>query len=157
MTTNPTSVVDHDALTVRRTIHIAASVDKVWRAVTEPERISQWFGQTVLPGGAAGAQGTITWPDGVTVPIRVEKIDPPRMVSYRWGNDETDAAVTDDLDVRPSTVFTFTLEPVDEGTQLTVVESGFEALTDPAGALESHREGWDDELDKLVALLEAPR
>lgn len=158
MTTNPLSVVDHDTLTVRRTIRIAASVEKVWRAVTEPERISQWFGRTVLLGDAVGAEGTITWPDGPPVPIRVEEMEPPRMVSYRWRNDETDAAVTDDLDAGPSTVFTFTLEPMgEEGTQLTVVESGFAALPDPTGALESHRQGWDDELDKLVILLEAHR
>lgn len=157
MTTNPPSLVDDDALTVRRTIRIGASVEKVWRAVTEPERISQWFGRTVLPGDAVGAQGTITWPDGPAIPIRVEEMDPPRMVSYRWGNDETDARVTDDLDVGPSTVFTFTLEPVGNDTQLTVVESGFAALTDPAETLESHRQGWDGELDKLVVLLEAPR
>ena len=41
------------------------------------------------------------------------------------------------------------------GTQLTVVESGFEHTSDPAANLESHREGWDSELDKLVALLES--
>jgi uncharacterized protein YndB with AHSA1/START domain len=157
MTTNPASVVDHDALTVRRTIRIAAPVEKVWRAVTEPERISQWFGRTVLLGDSVGAEGTITWPDGPAIPIRVEEMDPPRMVSYRWRNDETDAALAEDLDAGPSTVFTFTIEPVDGGTQLTVVETGFATLTDPAGALESHREGWDGELDKLVALLEAAR
>ena len=51
-------------------------------------------------------------------------------------------------------MFTFTLEPVSNGTQLTVVETGFERTSDPAANLESHREGWDGELDKLVALLE---
>ena len=156
MTTNPVSVVDPDLLTVRRTIRIAASVEKVWRAVTEPEHISQWFGRTVLLGHGVGAQGTITWPDGPDVPIRVENIDPPRMVSYRWCNGET-AAVPDDLDAGPWTVFTFTLEQVGQATQLTVVETGFSALPDPAETLESHRQGWDGELDKLVMLLEDRR
>ncbi|MEP6561594.1 MAG: hypothetical protein ABJD68_11065 [Nakamurella sp.] len=40
------------------------------------------------------------------------------------------------------------------GTQLTVVESGFETTSDPVANLESHRTGWDSELDQLVALLE---
>ena len=40
------------------------------------------------------------------------------------------------------------------GTRLTVVETGFEHTSDPSANLESHREGWDGELDKLVALLE---
>jgi hypothetical protein len=37
---------------------------------------------------------------------------------------------------------------------LTVVETGFEHLADPAAHLEDHRGGWNGELDKLVALLE---
>jgi hypothetical protein len=44
---------------------------------------------------------------------------------------------------------------VSGGTQLTVVESGFGATSDPAGNLESHRTGWDVELDQLVTLLES--
>jgi hypothetical protein len=52
-------------------------------------------------------------------------------------------------------VFTFTLEPLSDGTQLNVVETGFETTLDPAGNLESHRHGWDEQLDRLVAELEA--
>ena len=40
------------------------------------------------------------------------------------------------------------------GTQLTVVETGFETTSDPAANLESHRGGWDSELDELVAFVE---
>jgi hypothetical protein len=36
-----------------------------------------------------------------------------------------------------------------------VLETGFETTSDPLANLESHRTGWDAELDKLVALLEA--
>ena len=42
-----------------------------------------------------------------------------------------------------------------ENSQLTVVETGFETTSDPAANLESHRQGWDAELDKLVALFES--
>ncbi len=53
-------------------------------------------------------------------------------------------------------MFRFTLEPLDGGaaTQLTVVESGFDNLRDPATAMESNRGGWDSELDELVAFVE---
>ena len=56
MTDNQPSVVDSDEFTVRRTITIAAPIEKVWAAVTEPEHISRWFGQTtVLDELAVGA------------------------------------------------------------------------------------------------------
>jgi len=51
-------------------------------------------------------------------------------------------------------VFTFTLEPVTDGTQLTVVETGFDRTSDPAANMAAHQEGWVSELDKLVALFE---
>ena len=79
----------------------------------------------------------------------------PRLVTYRWNNDDALERLPGELDVDHSTVFTFTLEPVSGGTQLTVVETGFDATSDPAANLESHRGGWEGELDKLVALLES--
>ncbi|WP_448003239.1 SRPBCC domain-containing protein [Agromyces bauzanensis] len=153
MTDNQPSIVDEAAFSVRRTIRIAAPVAKVWSAVTEPEHISRWFGRVVLDGAGAGAKGTITFPQVGAVPLQVEAMDAPRMVSYRWGNDDAAGQVPDTVDDR-STVFTFTLVPVSDGTQLTVVETGFDRTSDPAANMADHAEGWVSELDKLVALLE---
>jgi uncharacterized protein YndB with AHSA1/START domain len=154
MTTNPPAVVDEDRLTVRRTIRIAAPIEKVWAAVTEPEHISRWFGRTALDGAGVGASGTMTFEGRPAVPLRVEAIDPPTLVSYRWCNDDARERASDDVDDEQSTVFTFTLEPVDDGTQLTVVETGFERTSDPLVNVRAHRTGWDSELDRLVDLLE---
>lgn len=155
MTVNPSSVVDDAAFTVRRTIRIAAPVEKVWAAVTEPEHISRWFGRARFETVAAGANGTLTWPDRAPIPVRIEALEAPRLVSYRWGNDDASGVVPDALDDAHSTVFTFTLVEVDGGTELTVVETGFENTSDPAANLVDHRDGWNGELDKLVALLES--
>ncbi|GAA1059990.1 SRPBCC domain-containing protein [Agromyces bracchium] len=168
MTDNPPSVVDEGTYTVRRTIRIAAPVEKVWAAVTEPEHISRWFGRTVLEGSGVGAEGTMTFDGYGDVPIRVEAMDAPRSITYRWGNDDALGHLPDRVDEATSTVFTFTLEPVDVGpvaggavdggvnsaTELTVVESGFELTSDPAANLRAHGEGWVSELDKLVALFD---
>jgi uncharacterized protein YndB with AHSA1/START domain len=154
MTDNQASVIDEATFAVRRTIRIAAPIEKVWTAVTDPGHISKWFGQTVLDGTGAGASGTITFPDYGAVPLRVEAVDAPRMVSYRWGNDDAADERPDSVDTDSSTVFTFTLEQVSDGTQLTVVETGFDRTSDPAANMASHAEGWVSELDKLVALLE---
>lgn len=154
MTENPASVVDEEAFSVRRTIRIAASADKVWRAVTDPALISRWFGRTVLDGAGVGATGTMTFPDYGAIPVRIEALDEPHLVSFRWGNDDALGSIPDVLDDSTSTLFTFTLEAVGDGTQLTVVESGFERTSAPLANMEDHREGWDAELDKLVAFVE---
>jgi len=154
MTNNKGSVVDEATFSVRRTISIAAPIDKVWSAVTEPAHISQWFGQAAFEGASAGSRGTLTWEGRDPIPVRIEAIDEPRMVSYRWGNDDALGTTTAELDDAHSTVFTFTLEAQGDGTRLTVVETGFENTSDPKANLEDHRGGWNGELDKLVALLE---
>ena len=154
-TGNQPSIVDESTFSVRRTISIAAPIEKVWSAVTEPEHISRWFGHARFDGSEAGALGTLTWEGREPIPVRIEAVDPPRMVSYRWANDDASGVVPATVDEGASTVFTFTLESAEEGTRLTVVETGFETTSDPAANLEDHRGGWDGELDKLVALLES--
>jgi uncharacterized protein YndB with AHSA1/START domain len=154
MTTNQPSVIDENAFSVRRTIRIAADPGKVWATITQPALISQWFGRADFTGTAVGSLGTLTWDDHGSFPVRIEAIDEPRMISYRWSNDAASGGIPESLDEEGSTVFTFTLEKVEGGTQLTVVETGFENTTDAAANLEDHRGGWDSELDELVALLE---
>lgn len=151
MTRNPDATVDEASFTVRRSIHIAAPVGRVWRAVTEPEYISRWFGRVEL----AGSEGTISWPDRDPIPLGVISIVPGRSVSYRWNNDDALGASPLQFDAATATTFTFTLESVSGGTRLTVIETGFEATSDPAANMQSHRLGWTSELDELVALVEA--
>ena len=79
----------------------------------------------------------------------------PRAWSRTAGATTTrSGSLPDAVDDDTSTVFTFTLEPVADGTELTVVETGFDRTSDPAANMASHGEGWVSELDKLVALLE---
>ena len=57
------------------------------------------------------------------------------MVAYRWNNEERPSAQDPEQfdEDQGSTVFTFTLEPVPEGTERTLVEAGFEETpSDPA-------------------------
>ncbi|KQQ66824.1 SRPBCC domain-containing protein [Microbacterium sp. Leaf320] len=149
------SVIDAAGFTVRRSIRISAPLEKVWRAVAEPEHVSRWFGRTELDGAGVGATGTMTFGPDDVIPLRIEQIDEPRLISYRWSNDDALGHRPAELDEETSTVFTFTLEPLDGGTLLTVVETGFDRTSDAAVNMEEHRTGWDLELDKLVALVEA--
>lgn len=154
MTINQPSVIDSGEFTVRRTIAISAPVEKVWAAITEPVQIARWLPQTaVLDGAGAGAAGTFSWPD-YAVPVRIEEVDPQRSITYRWSNDDARGSNPAVVDDEQSTLFRFTLEATADGTQLTVVETGFDTTSDPAFNMNAHRGGWDTELDELVAYLE---
>jgi uncharacterized protein YndB with AHSA1/START domain len=155
ITTNGPATIEQATFTVRRSIRIAADPSKVWEAVTVPEHISRWFDRTELAGAGVGATGTFTSPGRAPIPLRVEAIDPQRMVAYGWNNDDATGTAPAEFDAERATTFTFTLEPAAGGTLLTVVETGFEVTSDPASNMASHQEGWTFELDKLVALLES--
>ena len=56
----------------------------------------------------------------------LEKIDPEHHFSFRWHPGSVDPNV--DYSKEPTTLVVFTLEDDDDGTKLTVVETGFDAL-----------------------------
>jgi len=147
---NPPAVIDADAFSISRSIFIATSPDRVWTAITDPEHIVKWFGSgATLSALESGGTGVWSFDGYGDVPIMVEAVDPMHSITYRWG--DTNSPV---IDPEASTVFTYTLEVVEGGTQLHVVETGFQNLADPARGLASNQEGWTTELNKLVAYLE---
>ena len=148
---NPPAVIDEDAFSVSRSIFIAASPERVWTAITDPEHIVKWFGSgATLDRLEPGGTGVWTFDGYGDVPIAVEALDPLRSITYRWG--DTKSPVIDPV---ASTVFTYTLEAVDGGTQLHVIETGFENLAEPTRGLHDNQEGWTSELNKLVTYVEA--
>jgi uncharacterized protein YndB with AHSA1/START domain len=149
---NEPATIKADDYTVTRAISIAATIDKVWAAITEPEHLARWFPQRAeLAAAAVGARGVFSWDDYGDIPVMIVECQPKSVVAYRWGNDGGTPA---DLDSGATTVFRFTLDPVDGGTRLTVVETGFDSLGDPAARMEDNRGGWTHELDELVTYLE---
>jgi uncharacterized protein YndB with AHSA1/START domain len=79
---------------------------------------------------------------GTPVAFYVEQIKPMSTLSFRWHPFALDSTV--DYSKEPMTLVTFTLEPTEGGTMLTVVESGFDAIPIErrADAFEANEEGW---------------
>ncbi|MFN3866687.1 MAG: SRPBCC domain-containing protein, partial [Demequina sp.] len=85
---NPPAEIDEGAFTVSRTITIAAPIEKVWAAITEPEHIERWHASaatlTALEPGGTGAWSFEGYED---LPIRIEAVEPMRSVTYAWGGE----------------------------------------------------------------------
>ena len=118
--------------------------EKVWRALIDPELLSQWLMPVIGLDPRPGAAFTLKAPafpgwDG-TVNCRFTEIEPLRKLSYTWAVPFLD------------TVVTFTLKPSALGTHLTIVQSGFtpDQKRESGGA----RYGWKMMGGKLVDLLE---
>jgi uncharacterized protein YndB with AHSA1/START domain len=118
---------------IEKHITLRAPRARVWRALTQAKEFGDWFGMTLDGPFEAGAvvRGRLTRAgyDHFTVEMRVERVDPEELFSYRWHPYAVDPKI--DYSTEPMTLVEFRLADVPGGTQLTVIESGFEHI--PAG------------------------
>jgi uncharacterized protein YndB with AHSA1/START domain len=137
-------------LLVTRTVHISAHRSAVWAAITEPELISEWFGDSAELDLRVGGTGRMSWSDYGEFRLIVEEIDEPNVFAFRWAREK-------DTDPKPgnSTLVRFLLSDKDGGTQLEVRETGWEEFEgDIEAGMKDNTAGWVEELDELVAFLE---
>lgn len=128
---------------------IAAPVERVWSLVAQP---GFWVADKAsLPGTVAreGESMVAKNPEHGDFPVRVEKVDPPSYLAYRWAS----AFPGEELREDNSTLVEFTLTAEGDQTRLRVVESGFAALAGSERlrdqALKGNTDGWRQELDAL--------
>ena len=135
---------------IERDTLIEAPVERVWSLVTEPG-----FWAVADPASVAGTVAregeSMLAPNAEygDFPVRVEKVDPPTYVAYRWASAFPGAELRDDN----TTLVEFTLTQEGNRTRLRVVESGFGALpgTDELRrkAVQDNTGGWADVIEGL--------
>jgi uncharacterized protein YndB with AHSA1/START domain len=136
---------------IEKEILIEAPIDDVWRVLTEPEHIKQWFAKECELDGKAGR---LSFESGQTFYLEVEAFEPPHRFAYRWLHEKGTKARTDN-----SMLVEFTLRAESGHTRLRMVESGFDHVdwSDERKAkyAEDHSNGWE----RFVGLLReyAPR
>lgn len=138
---------------IEKRILIEAPRSRVWRALTDAAEFGTWFGVDLAGTFAAGERltGHITTPgyQHVVMDITVERMEPERLVSWRWHPHAIEAGR--DYSAEPTTQVMFELEDADGGIQLTVVESGFDALPESrrAAAFRGNEGGWASQVEKV--------
>lgn len=135
---------------IERTVTLTRPPREVWQALTTAEGLSAWFGERasidLRPGGAA----TMTFAGGMTVDMRIERVEEPTVFAYTWRLPDLPE------DDPRRTYVEFTLDPAGAGTQLRVVETGFAQLPldTRRETYDSHSGGWARELAELVEHLD---
>ena len=136
---------------IERSVELAHPPGTVWAALTTAEGLCAWFGEKATIDPRPGGAGQMTFASGLSVDMRVERVEEPRVFGFTW-------RIPDLPDDDPRrTYLEFTLEPVPAGTRLQVVETGFAQLPDDTRlkAYDSHAEGWASELSDLAGYLDA--
>lgn len=133
---------------IEKEIHIDAPVEVVWRLVTEPDQIRQWFADETEIELRVGSRGRLAFKSGDSYQLQVEAVEPPRRFAFRWVR--RPGLVVQDGN---SLLVEFILQPEEDGTRLKVVESGFDAIEwsdeEKGRYVEDHSNGWPRILGRL--------
>jgi uncharacterized protein YndB with AHSA1/START domain len=79
-----------------------------------------------VAGAAVRGRHSIKGYDHLTLEMFDERIEPERLFSYRWHPYAVDPNL--DYSAEPTTLVEFRLDEVAGGTELTIVESGFDRI-----------------------------
>jgi uncharacterized protein YndB with AHSA1/START domain len=145
---------------IERKVVIKAPRSRVWRAITNAEEFGDWFGAALkgknfTPGQRTQGQITIPGYTHVMFDVVIERVEPERLMSWRWHPYSVDPAI--DYSKEERTRVVFELKEVEGGTLLSVVESGFDQVP-PERRLEAFRMnsgGWEGQLKNIVKHVES--
>lgn len=99
---------------VHRSVVLAASRERVWRALTDDEELSAWFDADVRLDAAPGGSVAFRWRDGSVHRGVVDVVEHESRLALRWWQDRRGAALS---------AVEFTLDEVAGGVRLTVSET----------------------------------
>lgn len=133
-------------LRIRRLL--PAPPDRVWRALTDPAALAEWFWPHATYGTVAetdprpGGRYRIEAPKaGIEAVGEYVAVDPPHrlVMTWRWADEPTETLVTIELVAATG------------GTELTLVHERF----DSDEARDDNAQGWNDCLDRMPGWLKA--
>jgi uncharacterized protein YndB with AHSA1/START domain len=146
---------------IEKRIMLRALRSRVWQALSDAAEFGSWFGAdfagvSFAPG--ATARGRITHPgyEHLTLEFTVAQMEPGRLFSFRWHPYAVDPKV--DYSAEPATLVEFGLEDVAGGTELTMVESGFDRIPAArrAEARRMNDQGWTQQVKNIEAHVARP-
>ena len=130
---------------IRRVLHLSASRQRVWRALTDPRDFCAWWGSRTELDVAGRTEGWFDFPEHGRYAVRVEAVEPERYFAWSWSAAAKDTALADADEVLLTEWLLQARK--DGGTDLHLVESGFRG---PDSRTNNTR-GWDGQLANLEA------
>lgn len=118
---------------------IAAPPPSVYRYLSDPEKLSLWFGASVTLEGVAGGEFEMLSPNGMTASGQVVEVIDNQKIAFTWGWNGHPG-------VPPgSSLVEIELIPDGDGTLVRLTHSGLAEQEHPL-----HRTGWDHYMSRLV-------
>jgi uncharacterized protein YndB with AHSA1/START domain len=150
---------------IQKEVLLRAPVARVWRALSDSREFGSWFGVEfegafapntcitgkIVPTKADAQIAELQKPhEGTSFNFIVERMEPERLLSFRWHPFAVDPSVS--YASEPTTLVVFELTENEGGTLLTVTESGFDEipLARRAKAFEMNEQGWAIQMDLIA-------
>ncbi|MEO5646465.1 MAG: SRPBCC family protein [Candidatus Paceibacterota bacterium] len=134
---------------IQREVTIKATKEKVYDAITNPEKVVLWFPDTIEGEYVVGEQPVLGFGKDGRTQIYVVAAKPYDYFSYRWvpGSEHFIGDVT----TVATTLVEFAIEEKDGVCKVTLTESGFAALAPELAekAFGQNSGGWDFMLGRL--------
>ncbi|HSV02599.1 MAG TPA: SRPBCC family protein [Phenylobacterium sp.] len=127
----------YDLLFERR---FAKPIERVWAALTVPERIADWFLDADVDLRTGGRM-VLSAPGYASSEHTIVELDPPRVLAWTWPHAE-----------HPDSVVRFELEPDGKGCRLRLTQTNL-----PAPRLISIATGWHVHMEGLPAAADSIR
>jgi uncharacterized protein YndB with AHSA1/START domain len=140
-----------------KTIELKAPLARVWRAISDSREFGEWFRVKFEGPFIAGkaAVGQVTHPgyEHLRMEVKVQKMEPEKLLSFTWHPYAVDTAV--DYSGETPTLVEFRLAATSHGTRLTVTESGFENVPAHrrAEAFRRNEGGWAQQIQNIESYL----
>jgi uncharacterized protein YndB with AHSA1/START domain len=69
---------------ITREVVLEAPLEEVWSALTDPDRLREWFANEVELELEPGGEGVFRWDDGEERNARVLTVEPERRFAFTW-------------------------------------------------------------------------
>jgi uncharacterized protein YndB with AHSA1/START domain len=126
------------------TIETPADVETAWEAITDPDRIAEWF-TDASPLGKTGDPYRLDFGDSIVDGVVVD-VQPGRRFAHTWSWEGADTG--------EQTLVCWTVEPVaGGGSRISLEHSGWPETTRDDTGRDDHLGYWEAYLDDLAALL----
>jgi uncharacterized protein YndB with AHSA1/START domain len=140
---------------IEKKVQLTAPRARVWKAIADSQKFGEWFGVKLDGQFAEGKsiRGPIQHKgyEHIIIDMHIERMEPERYFSYRWHPHAIDPK--NDYSKEPTTLVEFFLEEADGGTDLRIVESGFDRipLARRAEAFRGNESGWAGQAKAIAA------
>jgi len=155
---------------IEKVITLRAPRSRVWRAISDAREFGLWFGVAfdgpfvagghvtgkIVPTTADAQIAAMQKPyEGHPFDFTIDRVEPESLFSFRWHPFAIEKDV--DYSAEPATLVTFLLESVEDGTRLTITETGFHRipLARRAKAFAANEGGWQAQASLITNYLAA--